>query len=51
VDYLKQCLRTGQKAAQHYGWQVIDFQRQGRERDVQEKNDEIFAHIQKAGLV
>jgi dTMP kinase len=51
VDYLKQCLRTGQKAARHYGWQVIDFRKDGRERDVQEKNDEIFARIQKAGLV
>lgn len=51
VQYLKNCLRTGEKAAAHYGWTKIDGFCGGRERDKFEKHEEIFASIKKAGLI
>lgn len=45
VDYLKRCLRTADKAAEFYGWTRIPFLKDGRERDVDEKNDEIYRLI------
>ncbi len=50
-NYLRECLRTGRYAAAHYGWRRIDWLRDGRERDKQEKNDEIFAILNESGLV
>ena len=38
IDYLLACLRTGRLAAEHYGWHRIDWLRDGREREKQEKN-------------
>lgn len=49
--YLRECLRTGRLAAAHYGWQIVPFTKDGVERDKQEKNDEVFDLIKKAGLV
>lgn len=51
VDYLRACLRTGRLAAAHYGWHVIPWQKDGREREKQEKNDEVFGLIQQTGLI
>ena len=51
VAYLKECLRTGRLAAEHYGWHRVEFMRDGIERSIQEKNDEIFEIIKKAGLM
>ena len=51
VDYLRACLRTGRLAAEHYGWQRIDWQRGGAEREKQEKNDEVFEIIKNSGLI
>ncbi len=51
VDYLRACLRTGRLAAAHYGWHVVPWQKDGRERDKQEKNDEVFDLIKKTGLI
>ena len=51
VDYLRACLQTGRTAAKHFGWQVVPFLKDGQEREKQEKNDEIFSLIKKAGLV
>ena len=50
-SYLRDCLRTGRFAADHYGWRRIDWLRDGREREKQEKNDEIYAIIKESGLV
>ena len=49
--YLENCLRTGRLAAAHYGWHVIPFMENGREREIREKNDEIYDRIKKAGLI
>ena len=42
VEYLQRCLLTARKAADYYGWVKIDYLKDGRERDVDEKNQEIF---------
>ena len=42
LDYLRCCLRTADRAAEYYGWTRIPFKRNGVERDVDEKNAEIY---------
>ena len=42
VAYLERCLMTARKAADYYGWVSIDYLKDGVERDVDEKNQEIF---------
>jgi len=43
--YLKRCLETADKAADFYGWKRIPFMKNGVERDIDEKNDEIYKLI------
>ncbi len=43
VAYLERCLRTARLAAAHYGWRSIPYLKDGRERDVDEKNREIYS--------
>ena len=43
--YLQHCLDTGHRAARHYGWRVVDFQKDGMERAVDEKHEEIFSIV------
>ena len=45
IDYLSRCLRTASKACDYYGWTRVDFMKNGAERAVEEKNDEIYALI------
>lgn len=45
ADYLARCLATASKAADFYGWRRIDFEKDGAERDVDEKNLEIYKLI------
>lgn len=45
VDYLRKCLRTASKAADYYGWHRVDFMKDGEERDVDEKNAELYQLI------
>lgn len=51
IDYLRRCLRTARLAADHYGWLKIPYEKDGREREVDEKNREIYAilreHLEK----
>jgi len=42
VEYLRRCLKTARKAADYYGWVSIDYLKDGAEREVDEKNLEIF---------
>lgn len=41
-DYLARCLRTADKACEHYGWKRIPWKKDGLERDADEKNAEIY---------
>lgn len=45
AEYLRRCLETARKAADYYGWIKIDYLKDGREREVDEKNLEIFRII------
>lgn len=45
VEYLRKCLHTASKAADYYGWHRVDFMKDGVERDVDEKNAEIYQLI------
>ena len=51
TEYLRACLKTGRLAAEYYGWHRVDFQKDGAERTMEEKSDEIFERIKKAGLI
>lgn len=42
TEYLQLCLDTGHRAAAHYGWRVVDFMKDGKEREVDEKHEEIY---------
>lgn len=42
TSYLERCLRTAQLAAEYYGWTRIPFLKDGKERELMEKNDEIY---------
>ena len=44
-DYLARCLHTADMACQYYGWTRIPFVKDGEERDVDEKNAEIYDTI------
>lgn len=48
VKYLERCLRTAERAAEYFGWTRIPFMKNGQERDVDEKNKEIYSIILKA---
>lgn len=43
--YLERCLRTADRAAEYFGWKRIPFMKDGQERDVDEKNAEIYRII------
>ena len=48
VHYLENCLHVAGMAADFYGWKRIPFMKDGVERTVEEKNDEIYALIREA---
>ena len=43
--YLRRCLHTADMAADFYGWTRIPFRTDGAEREVDEKNAEIYGII------
>ena len=45
TQYLARCLHTADMACRHYGWTRIPFMKDGAERDVDEKNAEIYRII------
>lgn len=45
VDYLKNSLKTARLAADYYGWTKIPYLKDGIEREVDEKNEEIYRLI------
>ena len=48
VSYLENCLRIGRLAAAHYGWTIVPFMKDGAERALEEKHEEIFSIIRSA---
>ena len=47
IAYLERCLRTADKAADFYGWTRIPFRVNGAERELEEKNEEIYRIIRR----
>lgn len=45
VRYLENCLRVADRAADHYGWLRIPFMKDGIEREIDEKHEEIYSII------
>ena len=43
--YLERCLRTARMAAKHYNWVIVPYLKDGVERDIDEKNAEIYRLI------
>ncbi len=48
IEYLRRCLRTAERAADFFGWTRIPFMKDGLERDVDEKNEEIYSILRSA---
>ena len=48
VRYLENCLRVADKAADYYGWTRIPFLKDGVEREIDEKHEEIYSIIKDA---
>ena len=47
-EYLARCLHTADMACEYYGWTRIPFMKDGAERDLDEKNAEIYDIILRA---
>lgn len=48
IAYLKNCLRVADRAADYYGWTRIPFMKNGQERSIDEKHEEIYGIIKGA---
>ena len=47
MTYLATCRETGRKAAQYYGWTVIQCVKDGAMRSIEDIHEEIYAHVRK----
>ena len=47
MTYLATCRETGRKAAQYYGWTVIQCVKDGAMRSIEDIHEEIYAHVLK----
>lgn len=45
--YLEKCLNLGHYAADHYGWRMIDFKKDGEIRTLEDKHEEIYQIVKK----
>ena len=45
TQYLATCRRTGKKAAEYYGWTVIQCVKDGKMRSIEDIHEEIYRHI------
>ena len=45
LAYLSTCRRMGKKAAQYYGWTVIDCVQDGAMRSIEDIHEEIYRHV------
>ena len=46
MDYLRLCRNTGLQAAAYYGWTVINCEKDGKMRSIEDIHNEIFALVQ-----
>ena len=45
LAYLSTCRRMGKKAADYYGWTVIDCVQDGTMRSIEDIHEEIYRHV------
>lgn len=45
IRYLERCLHTARMAAEYFSWHRVDYKKDGAERDIDEKNAEIYSLI------
>ena len=48
IKYLENCLRVADKAADYYGWTRIAYKKDGVERSIEDKHEEIYSIIKAA---
>lgn len=48
IQYLENCLRVADKAADYYGWTRITYKTDGVERSIEDKHEEIYSIIKAA---
>ncbi len=48
LAYLERCLKTARLAADYYGWVKVPFETDGKERALDEKNEELYQLIRNA---
>lgn len=48
IQYLENCLRVADKAADYYGWTRIAYKTDGVERSIEDKHEEIYSIIKAA---
>lgn len=49
IDYLSKCLHTADIACEYFGWHRIAYEKNGMERDIDEKAEEIYGIISSLG--
>ena len=47
MAYLATCRKTGRKAAQFYGWTLIQCVKDGQMRSIEDIHEEIYTHVKK----
>ena len=45
MNYLATCRKTGRKAAEFYGWTVINCVKDGQMRSIEDIHEEIYRHV------
>ncbi len=45
IGYLERCISTARMACEYFGWTLVPFEIKGAEREIMEKNDDIYRQI------
>ena len=45
TEYLKRCIKTARMACEYFGWTRVPFEKNGAEREIMEKNDDIYRQL------
>ncbi len=48
TEYLERCISTARMACDYFGWTLVPFERNGAEREIMEKNDDLYRQIHTA---
>ena len=46
MDYLRICRKTGLQAAKFYGWTIINCEKNGKMRSIEDIHNEVFGLVQ-----